>query len=53
MHKKFWNTVTVDGVIPESEVYAMIDHSYDEVVKKLPKKIRLTIAVKSRSTKIH
>ena len=50
MHKKFWNTVTVDGTIPESEVYAMIDHSYDEVVKKLPKKIHRTIAVKDRPT---
>ncbi|MHB1050096.1 MAG: MmcQ/YjbR family DNA-binding protein [Bacteroidota bacterium] len=51
MHKKLWNTVSVDGSIPESEVFAMIDHSYDEVVKKLPMKIRRTIATSSRSTK--
>jgi predicted DNA-binding protein (MmcQ/YjbR family) len=51
MHKKFWNTVTVDGTIPEPKVYSMIDHSYDEVVKKLPRKRRDIIAVKSRSAK--
>lgn len=48
MHKRFWNMVTIDGNIPDSEVYAMIDHSYDEVVKKLPVKIRRTIAAKNR-----
>jgi predicted DNA-binding protein (MmcQ/YjbR family) len=51
MHKKLWNTVSVDGSIPESEIYAMIDHSYDEVVKKMPKKLRQTIATGSRTAK--
>ena len=37
MNKQHWNTVTVDGSIPESELLAMIDHSYDLVVKGLKK----------------
>jgi len=40
MHKKYWNTVTVDGSIPSREILDMIDHSYDQVVRKLPISIR-------------
>src|SRR3954454_17063957 len=38
MNKKHWNTVVLDGVIPDREVKKMIDHSYDLVVQSLPKK---------------
>ncbi len=41
MNKKHWNTVELDGVIPEREVRKMIDHSYDLVVQSLPKAKRL------------
>lgn len=44
MNKKWWNTLTVDGSMPERLVYELIDHSYDEVVKKLPAKLRSKIA---------
>jgi predicted DNA-binding protein (MmcQ/YjbR family) len=37
MNKKHWNTVVLDGVIPEKEIRIMIDHSYDLVVQSLPK----------------
>ncbi len=40
MNKKMWNTVTYSGAFSEKEFYAMIDHSYDEVVKGLTKKDR-------------
>lgn len=40
MNKKWWNTVDADGSIPDALVYELIDHSYDEVVKKLPVKLR-------------
>lgn len=40
MNKQHWNTVYIDGTIPEKEVIAMIDHSYSEVVKCLTKKLR-------------
>lgn len=37
MNKKHWNTVTVDGSIPDDEVREMIDNSYKLVVKSLKK----------------
>ncbi|MFZ4619748.1 MAG: MmcQ/YjbR family DNA-binding protein [Bacteroidota bacterium] len=37
MHKKYWNTVHVNRSLSERLFLEMIDHSYDEVVKKLPK----------------
>jgi predicted DNA-binding protein (MmcQ/YjbR family) len=37
MNKRHWNTVTVDGSIPDEEVYEMIDNSYDLVVRGLKK----------------
>jgi predicted DNA-binding protein (MmcQ/YjbR family) len=37
MNKKYWNTVVLDGTVPSKEVLAMIDHSYDEVLKGLSK----------------
>lgn len=40
MNKRHWNTVVVDGSIPEPEIHEMIDHSYGEVVKGLPKRDR-------------
>ena len=40
MNKKHWNTVELDGVIPEKEIRKMVDHSYGLVVKSLPKSRR-------------
>jgi predicted DNA-binding protein (MmcQ/YjbR family) len=40
MNKKMWNTVYLTGSIPQKEIIGMIDHSYGEVVKGLPKKIK-------------
>lgn len=40
MNKKHWNTVILDGSIPNSEIERMIDHSYTLVVKGLRKKER-------------
>lgn len=37
MNKKHWNTVVLDGVIPEREIRKMIDDSYSLVVRRLPK----------------
>ncbi len=33
MHKKHWNTVTIDGSIPDEELRLMIDESYALVVQ--------------------
>jgi predicted DNA-binding protein (MmcQ/YjbR family) len=35
-----WNTLRVNGVIPDDELTEAIDASYDAVVSKLPKKDR-------------
>lgn len=40
MNKKHWNTVEIEGGIPEAELRKMIDHSYELVVKSLPKAAR-------------
>lgn len=37
MNKQHWNTVLLDGSIPQGELERMIDHSYALVVKKLKK----------------
>lgn len=35
-----WNSLRSDGAIPEDEIRAAIDESYDRIVQKLPKKSR-------------
>ena len=40
MNKKHWNTVELDSGIPDRELRKMIDHSYELVVKSLPRKLR-------------
>ena len=40
MNKKHWNTVEIDGGIPAVELWRMVDHSYELVVKPLLKKQR-------------
>ncbi len=37
MNKKHWNTVEIDGGIPDEETRKMIDRSYELVVQGLPK----------------
>lgn len=37
MNKRHWNTLVLDGSLPKAEVRAMIDESYELVVKGLPK----------------
>ena len=43
MNKKHWNTVEIEGGIPEFELRKMIDHSYELVVQSLPRASRSTI----------
>jgi predicted DNA-binding protein (MmcQ/YjbR family) len=40
MNKKHWNTVIVDGIIPDREIFWLIDHSYDLVVAGLKKSVK-------------
>lgn len=38
MNKKHWNTVLLDQPVPLNELFSWIDHSYDLVFNKIPKK---------------
>ena len=40
MNKKHWNTVHINGNLSRREICDMIDHSYELVLKSLPKNIR-------------
>jgi predicted DNA-binding protein (MmcQ/YjbR family) len=37
LNKRHWNTVTIDGSMPEQMVKDMIEDSYDLVVSRLPR----------------
>ena len=47
MNKRHWNSVEIEGGLPDAALRKMIDHSYDLVAKKLPKP-RAKAAVRSR-----
>lgn len=38
MNKTHWNTVQMDGSVPDKLAYELIDHSYDLIVSSLSKK---------------
>ncbi|MBI9054654.1 MAG: MmcQ/YjbR family DNA-binding protein [Bacteroidales bacterium] len=38
MNKKHWNTIIVEGSVPEKLIYELIDHSYDLIFNSLTKK---------------
>jgi predicted DNA-binding protein (MmcQ/YjbR family) len=40
LNKRHWNTVVLDGSVPEPMVRDMIEDSYDLIVAKLPKRTR-------------
>ncbi len=39
MNKKYWNQLDI-AALNDELFYELIDHSYNEVLKKLPKKVR-------------
>jgi len=44
MNKEHWNTITLDGSVPEEELLSWIDESYTLVHSKLPQRIRKQLA---------
>jgi len=40
MNKTHWNTVLISSQLTDKLVYELIDHSYQQVVKSLPNRIR-------------
>jgi predicted DNA-binding protein (MmcQ/YjbR family) len=43
MNKRHWNTVTVDGTLPDRLVRELVEDSYDLVVAGLPRAERLRL----------
>jgi len=43
MNKRHWNTVTVEGELPDRLVRELIEDSYDLVVAGLPRSLRLRL----------
>lgn len=46
MNKTHWNTVYLDGSLTEKQLLEMIDHSYELIVKSLPKKTQQSLQEK-------
>ena len=44
LNKRHWNTVTLDGSVPDAEVLELVDHSYDLVLAGLSRAQRDKIA---------
>jgi predicted DNA-binding protein (MmcQ/YjbR family) len=44
LNKRHWNTVVLDGSIPDAMVREMIEDSYDLVVARLPRTTRAALA---------
>lgn len=36
LNKRHWNTITVDGTLPDEMIRDMVEDSYDLIVSKLP-----------------
>jgi predicted DNA-binding protein (MmcQ/YjbR family) len=47
LNKRHWNTVTVDGSLPEQMLEDMIEDSYDLVVSQLPRSQRRALGWRS------
>lgn len=43
MNKKHWNTIHLDAGIGDDLICSLVDHSYDLVVARLPRKKRNTL----------
>jgi predicted DNA-binding protein (MmcQ/YjbR family) len=48
LNKRHWNTVTLDGSIPEEEVLEWIDDSYDLVLEALPRNTRTEVRARGK-----
>jgi predicted DNA-binding protein (MmcQ/YjbR family) len=43
LNKRHWNTVTLDGSLPDRLVLDMVEDSYDLVVAGMPRRTRLLL----------
>lgn len=44
MNKQHWNSVYVDGTLPDELIYELIDHSYELIAASLAKKLKEELA---------
>ena len=43
LNKKHWNTIVLDGTVPDDEIVELIEHSYALVVDSLPQRVRAAL----------
>lgn len=48
VNKKHWNTVTMDGSVPDDELHDMVEHAYDQTVAGLPRYVRERLSAADR-----
>jgi predicted DNA-binding protein (MmcQ/YjbR family) len=46
LNKSHWNTVILDGSVPDGEIRAMITHSFEQVVAGMPKTVRQRLSAR-------
>lgn len=52
MNKAHWNTVALDGSVPEEAIREMIDHSYDIVLRHLSRAERARLGGKTDPARV-
>ncbi len=50
LNKRHWNTVVIDGSVPEGMIADMVEDSYDLVVSRLPRSRRRALGVPDGAT---
>lgn len=53
MNKKHWNTLILDGTIPDGEIQLLLDKSYALVVNGMPKAQRLSLELAHGSDSLY
>ena len=48
LNKRHWNTVTIDGSVPDQMVLSLVEDSYALVVDGLPKRVRARLTGEGR-----
>jgi len=51
LNKRHWNTVTIDGSLPDAMLRELVEDSYDLIVTQLPRKQQLTLDWPGQSVK--
>jgi predicted DNA-binding protein (MmcQ/YjbR family) len=52
MNKRYWNTVAIDGSVSDDVLQSWIEHSFEQVVAKLPKSRAAELMDKRRQSPV-